>query len=134
MPGPDLSPALNVWRYTIATGVIENGRGQSFTGYAGKGMWMNDPESIGERSLGPLPTGTYAIGRPRLHPRLGPLAMMLDPIPGTDMLGRSGFYIHGDNARMDHSASAGCIILNRMARSVIASGLDHRRFLVVIPR
>lgn len=130
---PRLHPALNVWRYTIATGVMDNGLGQTFFGYAGKGMWMNDPGSIREKNLGPLPVGSYAIGSPRLHPRLGPLAFRLDPIPGTEMYGRSGFFIHGDNARGDHSASSGCIILNRMARSVIASSLPHRGFVVVVP-
>jgi len=131
---PSLHPALNVWRYAIETGIMDNGLGQVFHGYAGRGLHINDPMSVGDRDWGPLPTGTYKILPPRAHPRLGPLALALAPIPGTEMLGRSGFYIHGDNMKGNRSASHGCIILNRLARSAIASGLGHRSFLVVVPR
>jgi hypothetical protein len=43
----------------------------------------------------------------------------LTPINGTDTLGRSGFYIHGDNSAQDSSASNGCIILNNATRTAI---------------
>lgn len=129
--GPGLG--VNVWRYTISTGAMENGLGQAFVGYSGKGMWRDDPDSVREVGLGPIPPGTYRIGSPRNHPRLGVLSMALTPVPGTDTFGRSGFFIHGDNAAANKSASSGCIVLNRLARSYIASGLAHRDFLVVIP-
>ena len=39
------------------------------------------------------------------------------------MQGRSGFFIHGDNANMNHTASNGCIILGPAERQAIVSGL-----------
>jgi hypothetical protein len=55
--------------------------------------------------------------------------MNLDPLPGTDMFGRSLFRIHGDNSA--HNASHGCIILSRKLRDQIAASQD--RLLDVTP-
>jgi hypothetical protein len=41
------------------------------------------------------------------------------------MFGRSGFFIHGDNQAMNHTASEGCIILPHAARIAIASSGDR---------
>ena len=122
-------------RYVIATGHLTVS-GQTFSGYAGKGMWINDPDSTDEVSRGPLPCGTYRLHKPVRHPRLGPLSIRLEPVPGTEMFGRSGFFIHGDNARGDRSASSGCIVVNRVARETIARLLvrEPQLCLVVIPR
>lgn len=40
--------------------------------------------------------------------------------PGRTPPGRSGFLIHGDNSKGDHSASEGCIILGPKVREEIA--------------
>lgn len=88
-------------------------------GYAGRGSGRNNPDLQSVRSVGPLPVGTYEVGAPFSHPRLGVLSFPLKPFPGQAMFGRSGFYIHGDNAAGD--ASRGCIILPRWMRQQIAT-------------
>ena len=89
------------------------------TGYAGKGRGWNNPSVDNERSLGPLPRGTYAM-RVDKHPRFAEPAIRLTQTSGFTH-DRSGFWIHGDNARGDGSASAGCIVLGRPVRLAIAS-------------
>jgi hypothetical protein len=69
------------------------------------------------------------IGAPTDHPPRPSLP--LDPSPGNDMHGRSGFYIHGDNNRGDNSASTGCIILGKAIRKRIGNSGDNT--LHVIP-
>lgn len=126
-------------QYEQATGLfrvvrLEEGGRESILlevrGYAGaKGPHRNNPASQHLRNLGPLPVGCYAFGKAETHPRLGPLAIPLIPHGRTDMLGRSGFLIHGDNARGD--ASRGCIILNRSTRRALLDlGVRH---LEVVP-
>jgi hypothetical protein len=44
--------------------------------------------------------------------------------PSGDTFGRSDFFIHGDNAQLNHSASDGCIILVREIRQQIVDSLD----------
>ena len=86
-------------------------------GYAGRWDGRNRPEADHLATIGPLPRGFYRVGKPRRHPRLGPLALPLQPFQTNEMFGRAGFYIHGDNRTGD--ASHGCIILNRAAREAI---------------
>lgn len=122
-------------RYVIKSGDLTVA-GQTFECYAGKGMWINDPDSTDEKARGPLPAGQYRLHPPVQHPRLGPLAFRLEPLPGNEMFGRSGFFIHGDNARGNRSASSGCIVANRAAREVVARLLkrEPQLVLVVVPR
>lgn len=121
--------------YTIERGELRLSPQLVFPGYAGKGMWRDDPGSCDQRGLGPLPCGQYRVAKPVHHPRLGPIALRLDPLPGTEMFGRSGMYIHGDNAKGDKSASSGCIVVNRIARQAVASAVGvGPYFLWVIPR
>jgi hypothetical protein len=56
---------------------------------------------------------------------LGPVALPLTPDPGNEMFGRSAFFVHGDNAQMNHSASCGCIILPREVRVLISDSPDR---------
>lgn len=88
------------------------------TGYAGAPGFVNDPDADHLRNKGPLPRGLYLI-QLRPHQRFAPPALYLAPWPETEMHGRSGFWIHGDNARLNRSASSGCIILDRNARARI---------------
>jgi hypothetical protein len=89
------------------------------TGYAGKGEGLNSPQHQSVPRVGPLPRGEYLIGPPVDHAKLGPVSLPLTPRRSTPMLGRSGFYIHGDNGKGDRSASKGCIILPRHFRQEI---------------
>ena len=94
-------------------------------GYAGKGEHLDKPESEHIFGQGPLPSGLWRIYPPADHPRLGPTAFRLEPVGDTEKkvtrLGRGGFFIHGDNAKGDRSASSGCIVLDRSSRLAIAA-------------
>lgn len=94
------------------------GRALVARGYAGKADGLNNPDAEHIVRVGPLPRGRWRLGSPIDHPRLGPLSIPLTraEIP----YGRSGFFIHGDNARADFSASSGCIILPRSVRAWVA--------------
>lgn len=73
---------------------------------------------------GPIPRGAWKVGVPHNHPRLGPEAIPLTPY-GHDALGRSEFFMHGDNAKRNFTASRGCIIVPRYARVTIGNLVRH---------
>jgi hypothetical protein len=106
--------------YEQATGLftLETVLPQRFVGYAGHGRGRNNPDLDCVTNLGPLPRGRYRVSLPFHHPTKGPFCFRLTPDEANVMHGRSGFLIHGDNARGD--ASEGCIILGRPAREQIA--------------
>jgi hypothetical protein len=112
--------------YSRASGefiVFDPNNGIQFVeiGHAGRGEHKNQPKSSGVKEFGPLPKGTYSIAPPRDHPRLGPVALPLVPHPQTKMMGRSGFFIHGDSRSNPGQASHGCIILSKRAREAIVT-------------
>lgn len=98
------------------------------TGYSGGGGGSH-PEAVNNHSMqdrkgiGPTPVGFYLFGDPVNDSHLGPLAIPLIPLDSNQMFGRVGMYWHGDNEKMNHSASDGCGIMPRAIREeVIASG------------
>lgn len=111
--------------YAVTSGELYDGLIFEGRGYSGHGPGLNNPAMEGFADVGPIPAGRYAIGPPHTHGELGPLAMRLTPI-NHDAHGRSGFFIHGDNSLMNHTASHGCIILGRAIRSVIAANGIHQ--------
>ena len=114
------------WRYEQSTGKLFRPTGHLVcTAYSGHGDGVNNPEMEDVRGVGPIPRGRWIIGTAEKHPRLGPLAMPLHP-SGHDAHGRSEFFIHGDNARGDRSASHGCIIVPRAVREDIAASADRQ--------
>ena len=80
----------------------------------------NNPRMQSAPSLGPLPQGEYTISPAHIVPHLGPIVMALTPAPTNQMFGRSGFFIHGDNAEMNFTASDGCIVCGPQIRQQIA--------------
>jgi hypothetical protein len=117
------------WTFCQSTGELLLGEEAIGRGYSGAGEGLNAPEKEAVRNVGPIPAGEWIIGEPFEHETCGPLSMRLTP-RGHAANGRSGFLIHGDNARGDKSASRGCIILSRELRQKIAdSGI---RELVVV--
>jgi hypothetical protein len=117
------------WTFKIATGEFIDPQGHvlSSTAYSGHPPHVNDPTAFKIPMQGPLPPGVYGIGNPRNPPdHLGPVAMPLHPTASTFLYGRSGFFIHGDNAQMNHTASDGCIILGRAIRDMIAESADRQ--------
>jgi hypothetical protein len=104
-------------------------------GYAGHADGVNVPEKEHERGIGPIPAGTYVLQRRHNHPRFKDPCWYLDPIGATieklEELGRGQFFIHGDNAKRNQSASTGCIVLSLLARMDIER--SGGRTLVVVP-
>lgn len=113
-----------MWVYKQLTGELFHDGQYIATGYAGNGDGLNNPAMDHVSMIGPLPTGRYEIGPAYTHPIKGPLCMNLIPNPDNNMHGRSAFRIHGDNSRMNHTASKGCIILSRVVRTRIANSGD----------
>ena len=91
----------------------------SVVGYAGRGEGKNQPTAQDRAGVVPLPTGVYLVGAPFAHPRLGPVAFRLTPVPSNAMYGRSAFLIHGDSKERPGQASSGCIVLGRTAGDVV---------------
>lgn len=89
-------------------------------GYAGTGAGRNNPDMDDQPNIGPLPRGDYNVGAPFEHPHAGPNARRLNPLPGTDMHGRNGMLMHGDNLR--HDASNGCIVAPPNCRNSVPTG------------
>lgn len=97
------------------------------TGYSGFGAGLNNPSKEGVRTVGPIPRGEYEIGPIYdTNGHMGPRVMPLTPMYH-DALGRSGFFIHGDNGH--GTASHGCICLDRVARGYIGSSGDKQLFV-----
>jgi hypothetical protein len=89
-------------------------------GYSGNGAGLNNPALEADEGVGPIPAGDWTIGPAHTDGHLGPIVMNLDPIPPFDAFGRTLFRIHGDNDLMNHTASAGCIILGPSYRTQIS--------------
>lgn len=120
-----------MWKYVQSTGELINPDGSvEGSGYSGRGNSKNVPGDQCKVDQGPIPRGWYDIGPAQTHPKLGPLAMYLDPDSGNKMCGRSAFYIHGDSASHPGDASDGCIIMNKTIRTTV-SGSSDRRLRVV---
>lgn len=97
--------------------------GISYPGnYSGHGEGLNNPEMEQDKGVGRLPRGIYKIGPWHYDPHLGPIVATLTMVSG-NAFGRSGFYVHGDNQMVNHSASDGCIVASRAIRTAMqASG------------
>jgi hypothetical protein len=114
------------WSYEQLTGNISHDGEAIATGYAGIGAGLNNPNEQDQPFVGPLPRGTYTIGAPIANGgHLGPFVLPLTPWATNQMFGRAGFFIHGDRiAGPPHTASNGCIILDRLTRNLIAETGD----------
>lgn len=109
------------WTFEQRTGKLYNPQGNCVaTGYAGGNEGknkegVNNPDMQGVEGVGPLPVGLYTRGTVIMQSHLGPFAIPLVPDPSNDMLGRGGFYMHGDTTPSGN-ASKGCIIMPRAVR------------------
>jgi hypothetical protein len=119
----------DTWIYRQSTGELTLNGKLVATGYSGHDKGLNNADAEGEKNVGPIPRGEWSIGEAFKHDTKGPVVMKVTPI-GHDARGRSGFLIHGDNAKMDKSASEGCINLERVARDKIAES-GFKKLLVV---
>lgn len=108
----------------------QDGRALIGLGYSGALGHVNRTSSEHLRGRGPIPRGLWLLDPPiASHPRLGPQVFPLEPYDAKTALGRSGFFIHGDNNLANNSASEGCIILDRRTRDFI-----HRCYWSAIRR
>jgi Protein of unknown function (DUF2778) len=114
------------WTYRQSTGALTHNNVLVGSGYSGHGEGLNNPAMEAAQGVGPIPAGDYHIGAPKDPPdHLGPIAMPLTPAPGNAAHGRSAFFMHGDNAAADHTASDGCIIMPRTVRETVCDSDDH---------
>lgn len=124
---PDRDYTVRGLRYEQGSGTLSLVNGEwrcpLAVGYAGVQGFINDPDAQCRKGVGPLPRGHYKMRVVRHH-RFARPAIRLDPEIGTEMCGRSGFYIHGDNDKGDRSASSGCIILDRGTRKCVSALID----------
>lgn len=98
------------WTYQQTTGRLFN-VDIAFQCYSGLGDGKNNPDLQWVHGVGPVPVGFYLIGpMETYHPRLGRAVMPLYPKTGTNVFGRSGFYIHGDSTVSPGNGSHGCIV------------------------
>lgn len=115
----DYDYVYSIWSGRFAAG---SDRRLIAVGYSGRKGHVNDPHARFQVGIGPIPPGLYRLCPAYNHPRLGPVAIRLEPIEA-DLRGRSGFFIHGDNRKGDQSASSGCIILDRATRENLDAGI-----------
>jgi hypothetical protein len=119
MAPPDLlSTDQNMWTYAQSTGALAHDGKVIGHGYSGHGDGLNNPQMESVHGVGPIPAGRWQIGKWHNEDHLGPCVAALDAI-GFDPHGRSAFFIHGDNASANHTASDGCIILGPDLRHAI---------------
>lgn len=117
-----------MWRYEQKTGSLwkDDYPLAPHAGYSGRDTYehkgRNNPELEHMPFIGPIPRGKYWICPWYNSQTKGPVVMRLDP-EGHDACCRTGFMIHGDNAKND--ASEGCIVLPRNLREKIARSGDR---------
>lgn len=103
-------------------GRLYDEKGWVCNGYSGHGKGVNNPDMQDVPDVGPIPSGTYAIGQTEDSIKLGPHVHAVTPLPGTRTYGRSGFYIHGDSMEHPGMASHGCVIVPRWVRNEMNIG------------
>jgi hypothetical protein len=114
------------WKWDQSAGELSHNGTLVSRGYSGNGRGVNNPAMQDAVAVGPIPRGDWRMTALRLTgASTGPYTIVLEPEPGTDARGRSAFRIHGDNAKLDRSASHGCIILPRNVRELIWKSGDR---------
>ena len=119
------SDPKDVWVYQQSSGELRLNGKVIARGYSGHGKGLNNPGLENVANVGPIPRGEYTIGESFKHASKGPTVMRLTPA-GHNAHGRTGFLIHGDNAKMNQSASEGCIILGPAVRQQVAESKIKR--------
>jgi hypothetical protein len=117
-----------MWIYEIPTGKLFDKTGICVgRGYSGNGADLDNPAAENVVGHGPIPEGDWQIGKFETYPHLGELAAPLTPMPGNTMDGREGgFFMHGDNAKMNFTASDGCIIQIYDVRLTVSISGDNQ--------
>jgi len=87
-------------------------------GYSGHEEVLNNPVYDYLKGIGCIPVGRYTLDGPYTDPEKGPVVFKLIPAPSNNMMGRSGFMLHGDTTPAVHDASDGCIASPLWTRSI----------------
>lgn len=112
-----------MFTYSQTTGVLTHNGYAVSRGYSGHGEGVNNPAMQNVPMVGPCPQAEYVMQKAVTDPKLGQIAIRLVPKPGSEMFGRAGFFMHGDNANLDHTASEGCLIFDHDTRSGVAAAI-----------
>lgn len=118
-----------MWSYQQSTGNLTDPKGTTYyrVGYSGRDRGLNNSLMQDVPDIGPIPQGLWLIDAEWFDdPEKGPMVVHLIPLFPTDVFGRDGFMIHGDNEEMNHTASEGCLILPRVYRQAIKDSGDTR--------
>jgi hypothetical protein len=84
--------------------------------YSGAKGWANQPIFAALPNQGAIPEGWYEMTKIFNDKHgTGLASIVLKPVRGTVMFGRTDFRIHGDNHAHNGTASHGCIIYGRWA-------------------
>ena len=114
-----------MWTYAQQTGALLQNGNPVATGYSGFDDGKNNPAMQAVANAGPIPQGEWTIvGPPANTPDHGPFVLRLQPAPGTNTFGRSGFLMHGDSIESPGCASHGCVIMPRTVREMVWSSGD----------
>lgn len=107
-------------KYEIKTGNLWLDDKLIGRGYSGHSLFLNDEQMTHMKSAGPIPKGLWHLADwEDHHKKLGNIVVHLVADLLTQTFGRSEFFIHGDNIKMDHTASDGCIILSESLRKML---------------
>jgi len=121
-----------MWTYAQKTGALLQDGQPVATGYSGFDNGKNNPAMQAVHNLGPIPQGGWTIvGPPANTPDHGPFVLRLNPVPGTNTFGRSGFLMHGDSIESPGCASHGCVIMPRTVREQVWNSGDTEFEVVV---
>ncbi|MGH2409345.1 MAG: tlde1 domain-containing protein [Chloroflexota bacterium] len=140
LPQPPQAKPQGYWEYSQSKGTMthvapDGTRKLVGTGYSGVGSALDDTAAQDVGNTGPIPRGAWTIGPQQDHPLRGgrhlTAAMPLSPAPG-NASHRNNYWIHGDTAEHNHTASEGCIVLSREARDAVA-GSGDTQLQVVYP-
>ena len=121
-----------MWTYSVADGSLyapKTGARIAF-GYSGREKGLNNSCYENVHCIGPIPRGQWIIGKFFDDAEKGPVVCHLIIGPASDVYGRDGFMIHGDNSAHNCSASEGCIILPRFAREAIRDSGDSQLMVI----
>ncbi len=126
------------WIYVQKTGLLALLRDTTiervWTGYSGHGEGLNNPDLEYVRNVGPIPSGVYLMGKPRHGGKLGAHVIPLQPVQPEKLRGRAGFFIHGDNAAADRSASHGCPIFPFLIRQQLGAAIAEGNNVLLVVR
>lgn len=115
-----------MWTYRQNTGELLHDGALVAKGYSGHEEGYDNPALQHVRCVGPIPQGKWIVEGPPFDTEIhGPFVLRLQPAPGTNTFGRSGFLMHGDSKRHPGMASEGCIIMARPVREQVWDSGDR---------